>query len=149
MKIKKEYLKLLLIFLNILHTSFGIFWIIPIFSNNKKYLTICYYFSLITIINWFIFNGNCFLSLIENYIYKIINNKRDKNSESRVSAYLKKYFGIKVGPNFGTNLLYTIIYTSMIILYFKLDRLKECLILLFGWILYEKNITSNIFKNYS
>ena len=140
---KKEYLKFLLFFLNIFHTSLVIFWAIPIFSNNKKYLTICYYFSFLTIINWFIFNGNCFLSLIENYIYKIINDKRDKNSESRVSAYLKKYFGIKVGTNFGTNLLYTIIYTSMIILSFKLNRLKECLILLLGWILYEKIINSD------
>ena len=143
MLIKKKYLKLLLNFLNILHFSFVLFFLVPIFSNNEKYLTICYYFSFLTIINWFIFNGNCFLSLIENYIYKIINGKKDKNSKSRVSAYLKKYFGIQVGPNFGTNLLYTIIYTSMIILNFKLNRLKECLILLFGWILYEKIINSN------
>jgi len=137
--LKKKLINNLISFLAILHFSFAIILnSIPLIVSNKKILNIIYYYILFVFLGWIIFDGRCWLSIIEKNLYKIA--KKKPISEKLIVQYFYYWFGFRISDAFSEKIFWTVTYTSMIILCSKINKLEQGYCLIFGWILFKKAV---------
>lgn len=129
-----------IIILNLLHITIYASVLIAYIFNDPKIL-ICYYYFLICVyLGWILFKDNCWLSMIEQNLYKKYKMKKNKNE---LINYLKDYFNIDLSkiPN-TVDLFYNIInYFTFLLLTYKLKKIHIGI----GWIIFYEIYKKSIF----
>ena len=133
-------INLLITILNLLHLSLYFIILIPCIYNDPKILICYYYFLIFVYLGWILFKDNCWLSIIEQNIYKKYKMKKNKN---QLINYLKDYFKIDVSKNPNiVNLFYHIInYSSFLLLTYKLKKIHIGI----GWIVFYEIYKKSVF----
>ena len=141
--LKKKIVNIIISFLAILHFAFAIILIgIPLLVTNKKILNILYYYILFVFLGWMIFDGKCWLSMIERKLYKIIK-KKTVSEDNLMVQYFYSWFGLKINDIVFERIFWILTYTSLIVLCNKINKLEQGFCLIFGWILFKKSVVDN------
>jgi hypothetical protein len=123
----------LLFIIEHLHTLLFLLILIPYITNNKKILLMYFYFLIFVYICWGIFNGECFLSIIEKKLNKDkVFNKNNGVLQNRI----KTLFNIDINEKILDKWFWIINYLSILALTYKLKRLYFGIIWIIMWQIY-------------
>ena len=133
-------INLLITILNLIHIVIFASVTIPYMFNDKKILVFYYYFLLFVYLGWILFKDKCWLSLIEQKLYKKYKMKKNK---SQLINYFKDYFKVDLTKNsYSVDIFYNMInYFSFLLLTCKLKKIHIGI----GWIIFYETYKKSIF----
>lgn len=130
--------EILLKLLNFLHIAIIVISLFPFFINDINLLQYVFYIYLLIFLGWVLFKDKCWLTLIEN---KLMTKKNKNYENSIIMYYLKKYFNITIDKKKIAKIYWFIMYSSTILLFFKLNKIHVGII----WVLLYEFYRSSIF----
>ena len=130
--------EIILKLLNFLHIAIIVISLFPLFINDINILQYVFYIYLLIFLGWVLFKDKCWLTLIEN---KLMTKKNKNYENSIIMYYLKKYFNITIDKKKIAKIYWFIMYSSTILLFFKLNKIHVGII----WILLYEFYRSSIF----
>lgn len=130
--------EILLKLLNFLHIAIIVISLFPFFINDINLLQYVFYIYLLIFLGWVLFKDKCWLTLIEN---KLMTKKNKNYENSIIMYYLKKYFNITIDKKKIAKIYWFIMYSSTILLFFKLNKIHVGII----WVLLYEFYRSSVF----
>lgn len=123
------------ILLEILHAIIFLMVLIPFVFNNRIILLAYFYFLLSIYIGWMVFNGKCWLSMLETKYGD--NNIMDDNGNT-LQYRLKKYFKLELSERTVQYIYWIVNYITILVLCYKLNRLTFGVAWIAIWILFDQ-----------
>lgn len=130
--------EIILKLLNFLHIAIIVISLFPFFINDINLLQYVFYIYLLIFLGWVLFKDKCWLTLIEN---KLMTKKNKNYENSIIMYYLKKYFNITIDKKKIAKIYWFIMYSSTILLFFKLNKIHVGII----WVLLYEFYRSSVF----
>lgn len=129
------------VLLEIVHGIIFLMILIPFVFNNRLILLAYFYFLLSIYIGWMVFDGKCWLSMLES---KYGDNKIMDNNGNTLQYRLKKYFNLELSEKTVQIIYWLVNYLAILVLCYKLNRLTFGIIWIVVWTLFDqKYLESN------
>ena len=123
------------IVLELVHSLAFLMILIPFVFNNKKILIFYFYFLLFVYVGWIVFDGKCWLSMIES---KYGDNKIMDDNGNTLQYRLKKYFKIDLSEKTVQYIYWIVNFLAILVLCYKLNRLTIGIAWIIIWVLYDQ-----------
>ena len=123
------------ILLEIVHAIIFLMILIPFVFNNRIILLAYFYFLLSIYIGWMVFNGKCWLSMLES---KYGDNKIMDDNGNTLQYRLKKYFNLELSEKTVQIIYWLVNYLAILVLCYKLNRLTFGVIWIVVWTLFDQ-----------
>jgi hypothetical protein len=121
--------------LEIVHGIIFLMILIPFVFNNRIILLAYFYFLLSIYIGWIVFNGRCWLSMLES---KYGDDKIMDDNGNTLQYRLKKYFNLELSEKTVQIIYWLVNYLAILVLCYKLNRLTFGIIWIVVWTLFDQ-----------
>jgi len=121
--------------LEIVHGIIFLMILIPFVFNNRIILLAYFYFLLSIYIGWIVFNGRCWLSMLES---KYGDDKIMDDNGNTLQYRLKKYFNLELSEKTVQIIYWLANYLAILVLCYKLNRLTFGIIWIVVWTLFDQ-----------